>query len=126
MIKRANLTPREKEIAELFAWGASKKEVATKLFISERTVENHARRIYEKTGCNKVNELSAWWFCNRFAIPMNLSPLMRNLVVIFFLSLYIYGAANQLPNHPRLRSQQVTRAARRSRRNENEFKIYAA
>jgi DNA-binding NarL/FixJ family response regulator len=50
----AKLTSRETEIAELFAWGAAKKEVADRLNVSERTVENHARNIYEKTGCGKV------------------------------------------------------------------------
>lgn len=46
----AELSPREGEIAELLAWGASKKEVADKLFISARTVENTARNIYQKIG----------------------------------------------------------------------------
>lgn len=49
----ANLTKRESEIAELFAWGASKKDVANRLNISERTVENHARNIYAKIGIQK-------------------------------------------------------------------------
>ena len=62
MMKVAELTKRESEIAELFAWGASKKDVANRLFISERTVENHARNIYAKIGCQKINELCAWWF----------------------------------------------------------------
>ena len=44
----AELSPREGEIAELLAWGASKKEVADRLFISARTVENTARNIYQK------------------------------------------------------------------------------
>ena len=37
----AELTKRESEIAELFAWGASKKDIATRLYISERTVVLH-------------------------------------------------------------------------------------
>lgn len=49
----ANLTKRESEIAELFAWGASKKDVANRLNISERTVENHARNIYAKNRIQK-------------------------------------------------------------------------
>lgn len=43
MIATATLTKRESEVTRLIAWGATKKEVAQKLFISERTVENHAR-----------------------------------------------------------------------------------
>ena len=31
------LTKRESEIAELFAWGATKKDIANRLYISERT-----------------------------------------------------------------------------------------
>lgn len=81
------LTKRESEIAELFAWGASKKDVANRLFISERTVENHARNIYEKTGCSKVNELSAWWFCVTFHISFELSPLKHKVLALFFLGL---------------------------------------
>jgi len=81
----ATLTTREAQIAELFAWGAAKKEVATKLFVSERTVENHARNIYEKIGCGKVNELSAWWFCKQFGISFDLSPLKRAVISCFFL-----------------------------------------
>lgn len=65
----ATLTKRESEVAELIAWGATKKEVANKLHVSERTIENHARSIYEKTGVTKSNELSAWWFCKTYQIP---------------------------------------------------------
>ena len=83
------LTRRETEIAELFAGGASKKDVANRLFISERTVENHARNIYEKTGCEKVNELSAWWFCTTFHISFDLSPLRRKIISLCLLALLI-------------------------------------
>ena len=56
----AELSRRENEVAELLAWGASKKEVADKLFISTRTVENTARNIYAKTGIQKATELCVW------------------------------------------------------------------
>jgi DNA-binding CsgD family transcriptional regulator len=83
------LTKRENEIAELFAWGSAKKDVANILFISERTVENHARTIYEKVGCSKVNELSAWWFCTHFNISFDLSPLKRKTIVTMLLVLIL-------------------------------------
>lgn len=89
MNELAKLTKRETEIAELFAWGAAKKDVANRLFISERTVENHTRNIYSKIGCGKVNELSAWWFCTRFDISFDLSPLKRQLTAFCMLLILI-------------------------------------
>lgn len=89
MNEGTNLTKRESEIAELFAWGASKKDIANRLYISERTVENHTRNIYEKTGCSKVNELSAWWFCTTFHISFDLSPLKRKVMATILLCLMI-------------------------------------
>lgn len=85
----ATLTRRESEITELFAWGASKKEVAESLYISTRTVENHARSIYDKIGCNKVNELSAWWFCKNFHISFDLSPLKRQIISLVLLAIIV-------------------------------------
>lgn len=128
MNAKANLTSREKEIAELFAWGATKKEVALHLFISERTVENHARNIYEKTGCNKVNELSAWWFCFRFRIPMTLSPLARGVIASLILAVYVYGAVNDISTHQimRISSPRLTTRVVRSSRKDNQEKIFVA
>ncbi len=91
------LTPREQEIARLFAWGAAKKQVAHRLHISERTVENHARNIYEKTEVHSVNELSAWWFCTNFKISFDLSLLQRSvgaIILIALLSPQILGEIN--------------------------------
>ena len=83
------LTSRESQVAELFAWGAAKKDIANSLFISERTVENHARTIYDKVGCSKVNELSAWWFCTHFNISFDLSPLKRTVLLFVLLAIII-------------------------------------
>lgn len=42
------LTPREKEVLQLVVKGASNKEIAEALCISENTVKNHLRKIMEK------------------------------------------------------------------------------
>jgi DNA-binding NarL/FixJ family response regulator len=44
------LTDRELEVLRLIAAGASNRDIADRLFISENTVKNHVRRILEKTG----------------------------------------------------------------------------
>lgn len=123
------LSKREKEIAELFAWGASKKDVASHLFISEHTVANHAQSIFEKIGCAKVNELSALWFCSTYNIPLSFSPLARRTVTVFILSIYLFGSINNnLLNHQRIRTRDRITNVSTTRRNRNEenSKIYAA
>ena len=69
------LSPRETEVAERIAWGASHKEVADQLGISRFTVDNIIRKIYGKLRIGKINELSAWWFCTHF----NKSKKGRNI-----------------------------------------------
>jgi DNA-binding NarL/FixJ family response regulator len=44
------LTRREREIATLAADGASSRDIAARLYVSVRTVENHLQRAYEKLG----------------------------------------------------------------------------
>lgn len=56
MNKVVTLSKRETQMAELLAWGAAKKEVADKLFVSTRTVEATTRNIYEKIGIQKATE----------------------------------------------------------------------
>ena len=68
MRAEAGLTQRETQIAELLAWGAAKKEVADRLSISPRTVENTARNIYSKIGIQKATELCVWWFCTHCGV----------------------------------------------------------
>ncbi len=50
--RSGELTPREKEIIELMASGYGNKQIARKLFISEKTVKNHVSNIYRKLSCN--------------------------------------------------------------------------
>jgi DNA-binding CsgD family transcriptional regulator len=53
----AELTAREREIAELAATGASNREISAQLFVSVRTVENHLATIYRKLGIKTRAEL---------------------------------------------------------------------
>lgn len=45
-----HLTPREKEVLRLIAAGASNREIAETLYISEGTVKNHVTRILSQLG----------------------------------------------------------------------------
>ncbi|MGQ0525371.1 MAG: LuxR C-terminal-related transcriptional regulator [Betaproteobacteria bacterium] len=48
--KLSGLTPREKEIVRLIVGGASNKQVASALDISERTVKGHLSNVFQKLG----------------------------------------------------------------------------
>jgi DNA-binding CsgD family transcriptional regulator len=52
------LTAREHEVAALAANGLSSREIADKLYLSPRTVENHLQRIYDKLGVSNRQELA--------------------------------------------------------------------
>lgn len=54
------LSGREIEILKLFCQGMSNAEIAGKLFLSERTVEGHRARIYDKTGTKNAVTLALW------------------------------------------------------------------
>jgi DNA-binding NarL/FixJ family response regulator len=51
------LTPREQEVMRLLAQGVSTKEVADRLFISPKTVENHRANIMGKLGLHTSIDL---------------------------------------------------------------------
>jgi DNA-binding CsgD family transcriptional regulator len=53
----ASLTMREREVARLAAEGHPAREIARRLFLSERTVETHLTRVYAKLGVASKVEL---------------------------------------------------------------------
>jgi DNA-binding CsgD family transcriptional regulator len=53
------LTRREREVAALAATGASSREIAAKLVLSVRTVDNHLQNVYSKLGVSSRDELVA-------------------------------------------------------------------
>lgn len=52
------LTPRELEVARLVAAGLSNREVASRLVVSDRTVDNHLYRIFRKLGISSRDEIA--------------------------------------------------------------------
>ena len=80
----ATLTPREQEVMRLLAEGLSSKEVAEKLFISPKTVENHRANI--------MNKLDFTAPSNRSAMPQSSEPSMS-----------ISGRNNSLILYPKLK-----------------------
>ncbi|WP_435592568.1 ATP-binding protein [Nocardia sp. bgisy118] len=54
------LSPRELEVAELVATGATNRDIARILIISERTAQNHVQHILTKLGVNNRSQITAW------------------------------------------------------------------
>lgn len=54
------LSPREREILQLFAEGKSTKEIASQLFISVKTVETHRKQIMDKLNIHTIAELTKY------------------------------------------------------------------
>jgi DNA-binding NarL/FixJ family response regulator len=55
-----SLTPREKEVLQLVAQGATNREIASQLFIAENTVKNHLRNILAKLHLSNRVEAAAY------------------------------------------------------------------
>ena len=55
------LTEREEAIAALAAHGHTNKEIAGEVFLTEKTVEYHLRKVYTKLGIINRRELRRFW-----------------------------------------------------------------
>jgi DNA-binding CsgD family transcriptional regulator len=54
----ASLTPTELDVARLLSEGLTNKEIATRLFVSPRTVQTHLTHVYTKLGLNSRVQLA--------------------------------------------------------------------
>jgi DNA-binding CsgD family transcriptional regulator len=55
------LTPREREVASLAVQGLSNRDIAERLVVSNRTVDNHLYNLYAKLGVRNRAEMAAVW-----------------------------------------------------------------
>jgi len=70
---RAGLTRREREVAALVADGLTNRQIAERLFISERTADGHLEHIREKLGVRSRSQIAAWVIAQSQA-PLEASP----------------------------------------------------
>jgi DNA-binding CsgD family transcriptional regulator len=57
----ARLSAREAEVMSLIADGQTNGQIAARLFLAEKTVKNHVRRIYSKLGVGSRPAAIAYW-----------------------------------------------------------------
>lgn len=69
LMNKSSLSPKEREVVQLFAEGKSTKEIAGLLTISTSTVESHRQHIMEKLGIHSIAELT------KFAIRNGLTSV---------------------------------------------------
>lgn len=55
----SRLTTRQREVARLLAQGLTEADVAALLSLSEHTIHEHVRHIYERLGCQRRGKLIA-------------------------------------------------------------------
>ena len=54
------LTRREREVAELVAQGMTNREIAARLYLSERTAQNHVQHILDKLNLPNRSRIAVW------------------------------------------------------------------
>jgi ATP/maltotriose-dependent transcriptional regulator MalT len=55
------LSEREAQVAELVAAGLSNRDIAVRLFISQRTVDSHLSHIFTKLAVTSRTQVAMWW-----------------------------------------------------------------
>jgi predicted ATPase/DNA-binding CsgD family transcriptional regulator len=61
MMMWTGLTRRERDVAALVAEGLTNRQIADRLFISERTAESHLEHIRQKLGVSSRSQIATWF-----------------------------------------------------------------
>lgn len=77
--ERELLSDREFEIAQELVFKGTKKEASQPLGITVRTVETQTKRIYEKLGITKLNELVLWYCAVAFDIAKQIEDKKKEV-----------------------------------------------
>ena len=63
------LSRREREVAELVAAGLTNREIAQRLFLSERTIDGHVARILDKLDFRTRTQIATWMSLGGVGVP---------------------------------------------------------
>lgn len=67
IIEAYSLTPREREVVGALASGDTTSEIASRLFLSQHTVRDHIKTVFEKVGVSSRAELEAKLFAEHYS-----------------------------------------------------------
>jgi DNA-binding CsgD family transcriptional regulator/streptogramin lyase len=70
----STLSRREREVAALVAKGLTNREIAERLFISERTVDGHLEHIRQKLGVSSRASVAAWFVAQAQSPGVDAAP----------------------------------------------------
>ena len=79
IVQAYELSPREQEITQLIAQGASTAAIADRLHLSRHTVRDHVKAIFEKVRVTSRGELVATLFAEHYA-PTHFNPANHDRV----------------------------------------------
>jgi DNA-binding CsgD family transcriptional regulator len=75
------LSPREREIVDLVLRGASRKQIAATLYISEYTVHDHLSNVFDKVGVRGREALIKRLFIDNL-YPTLIPPELRQMPIV--------------------------------------------
>jgi DNA-binding CsgD family transcriptional regulator len=78
IIDAYSLTRREREVVSALARGDSTSEIATRLFLSQHTVRDHIKTVFEKVGISSRAELVAKLFAEHYNAPAHTDMVSRD------------------------------------------------